>query len=108
MLIGDLDLPNVCFEGFASDAGLAAYYRAADVYVCSSAHEGYGLPLVEAFAGCLSESERVLMAQEAGRATTKAGGPMSEVARAERMRFEEARWTRQRFGIPDLVGVLLG
>lgn len=48
MLAGDLDLPNVCFEGFASPAGLAAYYRVADVYVCPSVHEGYCLPLVEA------------------------------------------------------------
>lgn len=48
MLTGDLDLPNVCFEGFASPAGLAAYYRVADLYVSTSAHEGYGLPLVEA------------------------------------------------------------
>ncbi len=48
MMTGDLDLPNVCFEGFASDAGLAACYRAANVYVCASVHEGYCLPLLEA------------------------------------------------------------
>ncbi len=48
MLAGDLDLPNVCFEGFAAAAGLAAYYRVADLYVCPSAHEGYCLPLLEA------------------------------------------------------------
>lgn len=48
MLAGDLDLPNVCFEGFASAAGLAAYYRVADIYVCPSVHEGYCLPLIEA------------------------------------------------------------
>lgn len=48
MLAGDLDMPNVCFEGFASPAGLTAYYRAADVYLCPSAHEGFGLPLIEA------------------------------------------------------------
>ncbi|MDO9542751.1 MAG: glycosyltransferase [Kiritimatiellia bacterium] len=48
MLAGDLDLPNVCFEGFAAPAGLAAYYRVADVYVCPSVHEGYCLPLIEA------------------------------------------------------------
>ena len=48
MLVGDLDLPNVCFEGFASPAGLTAYYRAADVYLCPSAHEGFGMPLIEA------------------------------------------------------------
>ena len=40
MITGDLDLPNVCFEGFASPEGLAAYYETADVYVCASAHEG--------------------------------------------------------------------
>lgn len=48
MLVGELDLPNVCFEGFASAAGLSAYYEVADVYVCPSAHEGYCLPLIEA------------------------------------------------------------
>jgi glycosyltransferase involved in cell wall biosynthesis len=48
MLVGDLDLPNVCFEGFASSAGLLAYYRVADLFVSTSAHEGYCLPLVEA------------------------------------------------------------
>ncbi|MDD5679074.1 MAG: glycosyltransferase [Kiritimatiellae bacterium] len=48
MLVGDLDLPNVCFEGFASAAGLLAYYQAADLFVSTSEHEGYCLPLVEA------------------------------------------------------------
>ena len=48
MLAGDLDLPNVCFEGFASPAGLEAYYQVADLYVSASEHEGYCLPLVEA------------------------------------------------------------
>ena len=48
MLAGDLDMPNVCFEGFASPAGLAAYYRVADLYACASIHEGYCLPLIEA------------------------------------------------------------
>jgi len=44
----ELDLPNVCFEGYALDAGLAACYRRASLFVCASAHEGYCLPLVEA------------------------------------------------------------
>jgi len=61
MLAGDLDLPNVCFEGFASPAGLAAYYRVADVYVCPSVHEGYCLPLVEAM-----HSDVPVIAREAG------------------------------------------
>jgi glycosyltransferase involved in cell wall biosynthesis len=48
MLGGDLDVPNICFEGFASPAGLLAYYKLADLFVSCSAHEGYGAPLVEA------------------------------------------------------------
>jgi L-malate glycosyltransferase len=48
MLVGDLDVPNVCFEGFASPAGLVSYYQLADLFVSCSAHEGYGAPLVEA------------------------------------------------------------
>ncbi|TAN36743.1 MAG: glycosyltransferase [Verrucomicrobia bacterium] len=48
MLVGDLDVPNVCFEGFASPAGLVSYYKLADLFVSCSAHEGYGAPLVEA------------------------------------------------------------
>ncbi len=48
MLSGDLDLSTVYFAGFASAADLAAYYRAAHLYLSTSAHEGYCLPLLEA------------------------------------------------------------
>ncbi|HMP76512.1 MAG TPA: glycosyltransferase [Kiritimatiellia bacterium] len=48
MLAGDYDLPNVCFEGFASPGGLPTYYRCADAFVSTSEHEGYCLPLLEA------------------------------------------------------------
>ncbi len=48
MMVADFDLPNVCFEGFASPEGLSTYYRIADAYVTTSEHEGYCLPLVEA------------------------------------------------------------
>jgi glycosyltransferase involved in cell wall biosynthesis len=48
MLAGELDLPNVCFEGFLNARELAACYRTAHVYVCPSEHEGYCLPLIEA------------------------------------------------------------
>jgi glycosyltransferase involved in cell wall biosynthesis len=48
MLVGDLDVPNVCCEGFASPAGLVSYYKLADLFVSCSAHEGYGAPLLEA------------------------------------------------------------
>jgi glycosyltransferase involved in cell wall biosynthesis len=39
---------NVCFEGFLSDAGVAAAYESADVFVSASRHEGFCLPLLEA------------------------------------------------------------
>jgi glycosyltransferase involved in cell wall biosynthesis len=48
MLANELDLPNVCFERYASANGLPAYYELADVFVTASEHEGYCLPLVEA------------------------------------------------------------
>lgn len=48
MLVGDLHLANVGFEGFASPAGLQTYYRNADLFVTTSRHEGYCLPLLEA------------------------------------------------------------
>ena len=48
MLAGELDLSHVCFEDYASTAGLAALYGLASVFVSTSAHEGYCLPLVEA------------------------------------------------------------
>jgi glycosyltransferase involved in cell wall biosynthesis len=48
MFAGDVYLPNVCFEGFASPRGLPTYYRCADVFMSASEHEGYCLPLLEA------------------------------------------------------------
>ena len=48
MLAGQLGLSNVYFKGFLSEAQLAACYRTADVFVSTSRHEGFCLPLVEA------------------------------------------------------------
>jgi glycosyltransferase involved in cell wall biosynthesis len=50
LLAKALDLPNVCFEGFVSPAGLAALYGKASLFATLSRHEGYCLPLVEAMA----------------------------------------------------------
>jgi glycosyltransferase involved in cell wall biosynthesis len=47
--IADLDLHGaVRITGEVSDAALAAYFDAADVYVSASLHEGFGVPLLEA------------------------------------------------------------
>lgn len=40
-------------KGYISEGELADLYASADLYLCPSLHEGFGLPLVEAFtAGC--------------------------------------------------------
>ena len=47
--VGDLGLTAaVRLTGEVSDASLAAHFRAADVYLSLSVHEGFGVPLVEA------------------------------------------------------------
>jgi L-malate glycosyltransferase len=50
-LVDDLGLTEaVRIVGEVSDASLAAYYGAADVYLSLSEHEGFGVPLLEAMA----------------------------------------------------------
>jgi len=43
-----LGAEQVVFTGSVSEAGLAAHYQEADVFLSMSEHEGFGLPLVEA------------------------------------------------------------
>lgn len=45
----ELRLTNVHFVGHVSDAELVAYYELADLFLCASEHEGFCVPLVEAF-----------------------------------------------------------
>jgi glycosyltransferase involved in cell wall biosynthesis len=49
MLVESLGLAeSVVFAGRVAEAdGFGAYYRAADVFLCLSEHEGFGVPLVE-------------------------------------------------------------
>lgn len=44
-----LDLSDVHFTGHVEFPELVAYYRSADVYLSMSEHEGFGVPLLEAF-----------------------------------------------------------
>ncbi|HEX3946205.1 MAG TPA: glycosyltransferase family 4 protein [Acidimicrobiales bacterium] len=47
--VGDLGLHDaVRITGEVSDAALAAYFEAADLYISMSLHEGFGVPLLEA------------------------------------------------------------
>ena len=48
-LINDLDLGHVHFAGHVSDEELVAYYEVADLFLCASEHEGFCVPIVEAF-----------------------------------------------------------
>jgi glycosyltransferase involved in cell wall biosynthesis len=48
-LVASLGTPDVHFSGHVSNEELAAYYDVADVFLCASEHEGFCVPLVEAF-----------------------------------------------------------
>jgi glycosyltransferase involved in cell wall biosynthesis len=48
-LVAALDASNVEFLGQVSDEELVAYYEIADLFLCASEHEGFCVPLVEAF-----------------------------------------------------------
>jgi L-malate glycosyltransferase len=48
-LVARLGTADVRFLGHVSDAELAACYGVADVFLCASEHEGFCVPLVEAF-----------------------------------------------------------
>lgn len=48
-MVDDLELKDVVFTGHVEDDDLVAYYQVADLFLCLSEHEGYCVPLVEAF-----------------------------------------------------------
>src|SRR5688500_1465674 len=48
-LIARLGTPDVHFLGHASNEELSALYDVADLFLCASEHEGFCVPLVEAF-----------------------------------------------------------
>lgn len=47
-MVSELRLDGVVFTGQVDDDDLLAYYSVADVFLCLSEHEGYGVPLIEA------------------------------------------------------------
>jgi glycosyltransferase involved in cell wall biosynthesis len=48
-LAAELNLSSVHFTGHVSDEELVAFYEVADLFLCASEHEGFCVPLVEAF-----------------------------------------------------------
>jgi hypothetical protein len=47
--VGTLKTPDVHFTGHVSNEELVAFYEIADLFLCASEHEGFCVPLVEAF-----------------------------------------------------------
>ena len=48
-LVGQLGASQVHFVGHVSDEELVAFYETADLFLCASEHEGFCVPIVEAF-----------------------------------------------------------
>jgi glycosyltransferase involved in cell wall biosynthesis len=48
-LVAALKTPDVHFTGHVSDEELIAFYEIADLFLCASEHEGFCVPLLEAF-----------------------------------------------------------
>jgi L-malate glycosyltransferase len=48
-LVGRLAASHVHFIGHVSDEELVAFYECADLFLCASEHEGFCVPIVEAF-----------------------------------------------------------
>jgi glycosyltransferase involved in cell wall biosynthesis len=48
-LVGRLGSSHVHFIGHVSDEELVAFYEIADLFLCASEHEGFCVPIVEAF-----------------------------------------------------------
>jgi L-malate glycosyltransferase len=48
-LVATLGVPDVFFMGHVSNEELSAFYDVADIFLCASEHEGFCVPLVEAF-----------------------------------------------------------
>lgn len=68
---GELPMSNRAhFTGYVDEGLLSALYCAADLYLCPSLHEGFGIPLLEAFhAGCpVICSDRGALPEVAGEA----------------------------------------
>ncbi len=47
--VARLGVGHVHFTGHVSNAELTAYYDVADLFLCASEHEGFCVPIVEAF-----------------------------------------------------------
>ncbi len=79
-MVSRYELEGVVFVGHVDQDDLNAYYSLADVFVCLSEHEGYGVPLVEAMSFGVP-----VIAYDAGAVaeTLRGGGILLEEKRPE-------------------------
>jgi L-malate glycosyltransferase len=99
-LIARLGTPDVHFLGHVSNEELTALYDVADLFLCASAHEGFCVPLVEAF------SKRIPVlayASTAVPATMDGGGVLYDTTDP----IEIARLMEAVLDDPDLEGAVL-
>lgn len=75
----------VCMVGSVQPEELEAYYRAADVFVCASDHEGFCVPIVEAMA-----HELPVVAYDAGAVSETVGEAGLLLESKEPLRFAAA------------------
>jgi L-malate glycosyltransferase len=99
-LIASLGTPDVQFLGHVANEELAALYDVADLFLCASAHEGFCVPIIEAF------HKRVPVlayASTAVPATMDGGGVLYETTDP----FEIARLMAAVLDDPDLEDAVL-
>lgn len=115
--VGELKLGDaVNFAGSVTDSELAAYYQSADVFVCCSDHEGFGVPLLEAMhwrvpivaygaaavpetvgaAGVMLPDKRPALVAAAVQRVTEDGALRSALIDAGKARLEELSLPRSR------------
>ena len=111
---------RIHFIGHAGAEQLGALYRKADLAVCPSLYEGFGLPLVEAMAhGCPVMASDIPVHREVGGGAIRLVPPNDEDALVEALvdlsRDQGARLTLRRLGLertrdfsPDRTRRLLG
>jgi glycosyltransferase involved in cell wall biosynthesis len=74
-LIASLGVTDVHFAGHVTDEELIAYYDVADLFLCASEHEGFCVPLMEAF---YKQIPVVALAATAVPSTMDGGGVLYE------------------------------
>ena len=74
-LVAQLGVPDVHFLGHVSNEELTAFYDVADLFLCASEHEGFCVPLMEAF---YKRIPVLALARTAVPATMDGGGVLYE------------------------------